>query len=492
MRSRIYPLNNILTTLAMLLFCGTMAARAQTTGSLMMLPENFHAQMNNPAYLRGDDAIVVALPGLAGFGLRNYGNFKISDLIATTSAGKPELDFQRFASRAKPNNRIGQIVSVPLLFVGVPIDKGMVSFYYGENLATSTQFKINSVDFLMNGNFPQEYRAFSTEDIALFALGYREFAFGYTRQLSKKIDVGARIKVLFGSAFSNITRWNYGIETSAGGNEVRLISKGHGQMYLPVPVVLTEIGKIDGLEAQNAFGNYFGDYRNPGFAFDFGLNYKHDGRNRFSFAIRDLGAIWFHKNALELTQNGNYKFDGFDVASAILYSQGNGYIDPALLMKLEKENIRDVYRPFADSTEFTVSLSPKTVLHYQYDQSPGLSFALTNQTVLSPNNFFNLLTAGTLQKTNGFSFFESLSWHNFKNITLGAGFQYEGKFAQLFVAADNILAFYHPAGNKNFNISVGASLLFNHQKTETRKNKNGSASNNGKTNHFFPFFRQRD
>jgi hypothetical protein len=48
----------------------------QINGSLFMLPNNFYAQMYNPAYMRTDKAIEISIPGLGGFSLMNHGKFQ--------------------------------------------------------------------------------------------------------------------------------------------------------------------------------------------------------------------------------------------------------------------------------------------------------------------------------------------------------------------------------------------------------------------------------
>ncbi|HSM46354.1 MAG TPA: DUF5723 family protein, partial [Draconibacterium sp.] len=197
----------------------------QINGSLFMLPNNFYAQMYNPAYMRTDKAIEISFAGLSGFSLMNHGNFKISDLI-TTPYGSPVIDPVHFYENISKNNYIRQDVSVPMAFISFPLKKGVFSAYYKENVSSALKFKNDVIEFLVNGNTEPEYRNSSTDAISLISAGYREFAVGYTKKMNKKIDAGAHAKLLFGAAFFNADNWNYNIETSSDGRLINFRAAG--------------------------------------------------------------------------------------------------------------------------------------------------------------------------------------------------------------------------------------------------------------------------
>ena len=71
--------------------------------------------------------------------------------------------------------------------------------------------------------------------------------------------------------------------------------------------------------------------------------------------------------------------------------------------------------------------------------------------------------------------FENINLHNVKGVTLGGGLQWDATYFQLFFATDNILAFYHPANQKNFTASFGVSFLLRKQEKKS-KDRKGSFS----------------
>jgi hypothetical protein len=180
--------------------------------------------------------------------------------------------------------------------------------------------------------------------------------------------------------------------------------------------------------------------------------------------MRDLGGILNRSNAFDLSQFGNYDFVGFDLVSAVRYPEEPGYFDPQILVKTVKDSVSQVYQPFAGENSFFNGLPPKTMLHYQYFYSDKHTFGVTNQTIFQKNNIQNILTLSALQSWSNLSVFENLNLHGISDVSIGGGIQYESKYAQFFLATDNLIAFYHPANNKTFSITAGICLLLNRDK----------------------------
>jgi hypothetical protein len=416
--------------------------------------------------------------------LKNAGSFKISDLIYVNANGNPELDFKRFYDVSKPNNYNAINVSVPLVFVSTPTNKGVFTFYYQERAKMITRFSSAVTEYLYNGNRMPEYKNYSSEEINSISLGISDFSFGYAQKIDEKFTIGVRGKILFGKLYYSAEDWEYGVNTSANGDKVTLSSKGTGQMSFPVPVYLGYNEQVYFIDGSNSVQNYLTKFKNPGIAFDFGLNWIIDNSSSLSVAVRDIGGIWFKDNGLNLTLNNNYDFVGFDLENAVRYQEEFGYINPLNSLLETKEEIRDVYRPIGDTAMFVKSIAPQTVVHYTIKRSEKIEFGITNQSIFQKNLFYNALTFSALQKTTNFSFFESINIHQLNSISIGGGFQYTGKILQVFLAADNLIAFYHPANNKTFSITLGMSFLFNHEKNE--------GSVNGRFLPHLPFHRIKD
>ena len=321
----------------------------------------------------------------------------------------------------------------------------------------------------------------------LLSMGYREFAFGYAKNLNSILDVGLRAKLLFGAAFLNADNWIFDIKSAPQGEVVTLSSGGGGRLVLPVPVILNSDNSINTIESENAVLKYFGAYKNPGFAIDAGATYYLDEKSTISVSVRDLGGIWNRFNSMNMIQNDSYDFVGFDLVSAVRYPEEQGYEAPQFLVKQEKDSVTGVYQPIVEDNKFVLALAPKTLVHYQYLYSDKHSFGITNQTAFQNNNLLNIFTLTAMQSWLNLSVFENLNLHGVNDISLGGGVQYEGNFVQAFLATDNLIAFYHPANNKTFSITAGLCLLLNHKKDAKSKNMK---KRNGKISPALPFYKQ--
>ncbi len=490
MKKILPEINKLQLILLFLCLFVTVKSSAQITGSLFMQPDNFYAQMYNPAFMRTDRAIEISFAGLGGFSFFNQGNFKISDLI-TTPSGSPVIDIENFYRNISANNYIRQDVAIPMAFVSVPLKKGTFSFYYKENVNSVLKFKKNIFEFLVNGNIEPEYQNYGTDAIKVLSSGYREFAFGYAKRKNKKTDIGIRAKLLFASAFFDANNWNYNIETAADGSFINFLAGGDGHLMLPLPVKLRADSTILSIDPDQAFLKYLTAYQNKGFAVDLGITYRINDQNTFSAAVRDLGMIWYNYKPMILTEGTRYGYIGFDWVHAIRFNEEPGYQNPLELINLVKDSIRNFWQPKVVDTGFKYAPSVKTVLNYKYDWSDNLSFGITDQSAFQKNDFQNILSLSAMQSFPNLSVFESVNLHNVSDVSIGGGIQYEAKYAQLFLATDNVIAFYHPANNKTFNITAGICILLNHEKEikPEKQSKKGIKKRNGKISPHLPYYK---
>jgi hypothetical protein len=426
--------------------------------------------MLNPSFTGDNDStIYVAIPVLAGGTFGNSGNFKFTDLLRKQEDGKMALDIEYFYNQGIATTKLKDWSAVPLIYLRIPFNKGKLNFYIKDQIFVTGQLKTEAIDFFNNGNYYEKYRSYNTEDGEFSGAMYREFAIGYTTKLSKKLGFGVNAKVLFGILQADLKEWNYGIETSDRGDAVLLSASGKGKLSLPFDLRI-ENGRIHEVYAENILGKYTGSYQNPGIAFDLGVNYRIDELSNFALSVTDLGGIWFRHNAYNIDQNSSYDFRGFDISNSLDNNQSENFVDSRVIISNSKENIRNVYRPEADTSAFFTGLRPKAVLHYQYDITERVSIGATNQTIFFHKDIYNAFSISSKQKLAGFTFFENINLNKINTVSVGGGVQWEGSFLQFFFATDNFMALYHPADQKTFTLSFGMCFLFNKQP----RGRNGS------------------
>lgn len=459
---------------------------AQVPGHLFMLPENYQSQMNNPSFMRDDKSWVVAFPGLAGFMFGNHSNISLNDLNYYRLPDQTVDDTEFFNNKGKPLSVLSQSVGLPFLYLAIPVEQGMVSFYLEENLQSSIQFPGRSVLFFENGNFPESFQNYYSGNINGRLMGYLEAGFGFTKKITESLKAGVTGKILFGSAYAELNNWDFGIESSETGQEIRLSLQGTGKMSVPYAVLLDETGRIQLIDAENRVQKYLLNFKNPGIAIDAGVTYDLNKYNRITVTVADLGVIWYRNGTYDLVQNESVTLNGIDMSDVLNNRDGEGYILPLSTMLNARGDVREVY-PFISPTKLVRRISPKAILHFQHQYSSALSFGVTNQTFFYQDNPVNILSGSVLQSAGNFEFFGGLTLHGIQTVTLGAGMQWTNRFSQMFIATDNILAFYHPSDRKSYSVSFGINLLLNHEDDEIKK---GPATRSGKTTRYLPFYRK--
>ena len=460
---------------------------SQNEGALFMLPDNFQAQLLNPAYFN-EEATILALPGLAGASLSNEANFKLTDIIYTNSSGQTVYDLGRFGEMGHSINWNSIHFSMPLLYVGIPTKKGVLSFHIKENINIATRFPINTIVWFDNGNLPEAYHNFQSGNIHFKMLGFYEAGFGYGAHLNEKLRFGVRGKILFGQMLVQFNKWYYSIETSTNGDKVTLSSQGRGIVSSPFPVIRDESGKFQNVETENALSNYL-SVRNPGFAIDGGITVDIDKKRQFSVSINDLGLIYFKNNTWDLYQNSTYDFYGIDISNSVNSKIGNGYVFPFYLMTSVKDSIRNVFKPVSTPRKLFRGPSPKLYMHYQYKYATNFSLGITNRTIFQKSYLMNTTSLNALKEKGNFCFFGNITLHRLSSLTFGGGLQWNTAFTQFFVFTDNIIAIYHPAAQRSYALTFGVNFLFNKNKPEPEDRKT-DYSRRGKISKYFPFYKE--
>ena len=456
-------------------------AFSQENGSLFMLQNNFHAHILNPSYLRSDNAIVISIAGFAGATFRNSSNFKISDLIVKDKLNSLVFDFEHFYNARNSNSYLKNQITIPEIYISIPFREGKLTIYLREQIQSSLEFNMEKLDFYVGT--PNHFESYNINNVNYSGIGYRELAVGYSQKINDNINIGIRGKILFGGAFADLENGSYEINKTNIPDEVSLTYKGTASASLPIEITLDKNNKVTSVNSKYLFVNYLTSYRNPGLGIDVGATVNFNEKSWISMSVTDIGTIWFRHKTANVNQNEITTFSQTEISDLSVNNGNNNYIEPYGFIKLTKDKHKTLYQPVVDYTKFKQSLVPKTSLHYQYNFSKSFSMGATNQSLFHKNNYLNVLTISALQKQSGFSVFESINLFGLNRVTVGTGFQYDGKFLQIFASTDNLLTIYRPIKNREFSLTLGICLLLN--KTKEKETPQGKFSP------FFPFYKNK-
>ena len=301
------------------LMLSVVTAMAQSLNSAYFTGDYKFRHALNPAF--GNEQNYISIPALGNISVRTQGNFGYDAVIKTNPAPYGNKTMTTFlnpyidASTALEgfsdgNNRIVGQVNVTVLSAGFKGWGGYNTIEINAKASFGACLPYELFAFAKNtGN--QNY---DIGDISAGGLAYAEVAFGHSRQLTKNLRAGAKLKVLLGAGRADVkmenvqaqlndantwkVRANATADVSIKGFTFKQKEKEYNQR--PGTYKYVNDMDIDG-PGINGFG----------LAVDLGATYKLNSDWSFSAALLDLGFISWSNDVQAVNRNGEFVFDGF-------------------------------------------------------------------------------------------------------------------------------------------------------------------------------------
>lgn len=357
------------------------------------------------------------------------------------------IDIIDFGFRTKKNNYYTATISNRFdLMTAVPKQLGVEPLLHGMDKGETYDMKINKLSV----------------DASL----YSQLAIGFSRPITDKLTVGAKVKYLYGHA--NVSTNFKDLRLTASREKWELTGDGSVRAACPgLRFVPKEDGQIDEVEA---FEDFDGSYAKPqghGGALDLGATYQLLPRLQLSASIIDLGFIHWKNNLQELEKKDDIVYDGVDVVFGDDESDFGDYFE------VYEDMAKAAYRINETPKAYNRALASKIHLGAEYsfwDDRLGLGILsktsifkrmvwedFTLSANLRPNRFFSMVVT--------YNMFDG-AWNN-----LGCGMNFNLGAFNLNLAVDNIpLRFvaedgqiYAPSHTKGITAQVGIAFMFKYK-----------------------------
>ena len=303
-----------------LTFAGTIAAQT-LNGSYYMEGALFRSDMN-PAF--GSQQNYVSMPVLGNFNMGVHGTFGLGDIMfnrngKTVTYLHPAVSTSDALSGLDDDNKLVSDIKIQLFGAGFKAFGG-----YNTIGISSRIFMGASLPYdLFSITKELQNRDYSLGNVNMQAQAYAEIAFGHSRQITKDLRVGAKVKVLVGGARVNaeLERLNLNladdnkwtaqayakVETNMKGLTItdknpeysyRTDENGNPETYTT----------IDDFDVDGAGIGGFG------LAFDLGAEYNLDAYVpglKVNAAVLDLGGIKWDNSMLIENKGVDFEFTGF-------------------------------------------------------------------------------------------------------------------------------------------------------------------------------------
>ena len=385
---------------------------------------------------------------------------RYDNLFDFNAQGRPALvNLRQFANSLKSDNFLGLNVNVDLFTLYRRLNKGMLTFNY--DIKAQADVKFNEGLFMLlgygNSAFVGENNPVKM-NMDVNAVGYQEFAVGYQINVTDRLSLGSRVKLLFGVANVSTDVAEAQLYTDPESYALRLRENLALKTALPNVAYVNGVGELKG-DGPFSMAELF---RNPGFGIDLAAEYRFNDKFSAVAAVHDLGFIHWGKNNITMASkvndegqfydNGDFLFTGLDVDQLQLIISDESYKEKFL------DTLKQYFRlEVAPLEKYNTMLNTNLLLRGNYDLDAHNRFSAQVQGCFLGSGFRPAVTLAY----NGY-FYDKLDLcvtytmmpHSYDNIGLGiAGRLW--KTCQIYLTTNNVISFFNPLNTSGMNVRMG-------------------------------------
>ncbi len=401
------------------------------------------------------------------------GSNEYSDSLITPL--HPSYDIDIFLDKLKDLNRLSPEVYESILSFGFTAGDNYFFLDIADRLDANVSIPKDMFTLALKGNVDFLNSSVDLSDLNLGASWYREFGFGFSREVSGNLRIGAKAKILFGIA--NVSIKNNGLNLQI--DESNLFSHTlNADLSINVSRNIDfyrdpETGTIDSMYMEEPdLLPLIINFSNPGFGIDIGAVYNINKQFSVSASIVDLGYILWKEQSSNLNVKGSYEFEGLNISSMLVVNDSSSMDDvldellDTLLVTFDPADSHDAYKTYTPA---------KVYIGANYKVHDNISFGLLSKTQIEKGKLWESLTfsanlrAGKALTT---SFSYSLTNSIYNNIGVGLSlrggpFQFYFvtdkiyyKLSRLRMDIENSSDIIIPSNFDSFNFRFGFNIIF--------------------------------
>lgn len=424
----------------------------------------YQSGYTNPGKL-SESRIHIGLPSFTV----NYGHNgpTIDDMLIVNDDGTSVLDIDAGLVKLKDNNFLRTEVGVETFNIGLRFNKLQIGVSHAMRTNFIFGYPRELPEMAFNGNVQYIDQ---TVDVGLGInmTAYGELALHGAYQVSDKLSVGARVKILSGVGNISTSKEQLSIYTDPEYYQLTATTDyvvNSGGEFFDLNIVTTaDSTSFDINTAENVSINDFLFSKNSGIGFDFGAEYKVNDKLTLGLSVLDLGSINWSNNTSTFTSNGTYTFEGVN-ADDVFFGEDSldfeGVVDTMVQILGFEET----------SGSYKTSLIPKFYLSgsYQINKSTSAGAVLYGDVI---RDKFRPAIGLSIQKRFGkiLSLGGVYSIRNNSFDNLGANLALALGPVQIYGVADNVISVFKPLDTKNVNFRFGLNIAVGEKKKKKADN----------------------
>jgi hypothetical protein len=445
---------------------------AQNERSIYYMQQIPQASYANPAFMPGFKFYLSVPVVASNYVSYHNSGFNYNDVITKRPDDSLVFDQNKLLKAIGNNNDVGFTVQKEIFALGFKAGKSYISFSLGVKGVANFHYTKDLMSLLINGNAPFIGKTVEISGAKVYGMAYGEAALGFAREITSKLKIGVRLKYLYGAAAVNSQDSKVTLTTNPATYALTAVSDIH------VDYAYASKTKNNNDEFDPA-----GITKNPGFAFDFGADYKVNDKISLNASILDVGSItWNDKvsNFVSTIPNNSFTFNGIAVNNLFSKNGSNDSTFNHLLDTLKnKFNVTETHKSFKTALVQRVNIGASWQLSTRnlagiIVRNEFFAGSYNPSVTLSLNHQFGRILSGTIS----YSYID----RSFTNI--GAGFAANLGPLQLYAVVDNVLAPMQLKSTQTVNVQFGLNLVFGNmlkknkdRETELPKGTNEPLSN---------------
>lgn len=413
--------------LALVLFTINLSGQFSQTQYFMDMPQS---NMANPA-LRPQMKVYIGLPAISGVYVSMNNNMLSLSQLFQPMAGTdsvmtilhPDFDRDAFLKKLGNTGYLTADASVQLLGIGFTVNNDWyIDLSLSQKATLSAYLPGDLINLLLDGN---ERFVGSTIDLSGFgfeAMQYMESSIGVSKNITSKLRVGGRFKLLFGGVGASLKSNLFEIDVNEDYSHT-LRTDLSLNMSGPFTVLVNEDGLIDDILFDDNIDPFdiLVNTGNTGVAFDLGAEYRLFDNLTLSASITDLGFVGWKTRNFNLQANNNFSFDGFDVSGVI---EGDLTFDE--MLDQFADSLKNSFDLTDGALEFNTGLPAKVYIGASYKPVPFLGLGVLARSTINQGHLSQALSlsanlyAGDALST---SLVYTMANRTFNNLGFGLAFR---------------------------------------------------------------------
>lgn len=375
-----------------------------------------------------------------------------------------------FMGKLRRNNYMTFDMQINLLNLGYK----WKDFYFNFNISERADFRFgfsrDFFEFIAYGNENAYGRTLNMGWLGVNAKHYREYALGTSYKMSDKLNVGGKVKLLFGKANLQTVKndikletdpvtWAWWLDTdmefSTSSPFMNFTEFYYNYDSAEMVVETDTTIEVDPVA-------YVLNRKNFGVGIDLGGIYKLNDQISIHASIIDLGLIRWKTNPNTVTSEGTFTFGGIDINN--WYDNQDVKYD-----SLIQDSLIRIFEPKHSGDPYNTFLTSKIYIGGTYQLHEKLSVGVLSRTeVFNKSLHSSIVISANSNITDWFSASLNYSIINNTFTNVGMGLYVRGSIFQFFFISDNILAPIMPHKTNNINFRMGSNWAFGCKKEEKK------------------------